>query len=35
MSRGTLYLKSYHTGVMRGGDVININVAKGYTIAVL
>lgn len=30
MSRGTLYLKSYHTGVLKGGDVININVARGY-----
>lgn len=35
MSRGTLYLKSYHTGVMKEGDVININVARGYNIAVL
>jgi hypothetical protein len=35
MSRGTLYLKSYHTGVMRGGDIINTNVARGYTITVL
>lgn len=35
MSRGTPYLKSYHTGVMKGGDVININVARGYTITAL
>lgn len=35
MSRGTPYLKSYHSGVMRGGDIINTNVARGYTITVL
>lgn len=30
MSRGTLYLKSIYTGIMKGGDVVNINVARGY-----